>query len=763
MLKNTRAFTLVELLIVVTILLILGTIAFIYFESSLWEARDAKRKADMNEMVNVLELYQTEEGNFPEPSNGIDITYSGSIVMWTQGTFWESVSRLVKVFGQEYPKDPLHENEYTYSTTNNGKEFQLAAVRETLEEEEGLWELAWSDPIVPRANAASIETAYVLWDYNGFMVKGSSGAIDYYVATPSILTYDIADTDVISTITNQKLVYHEFFNLPHSYEPHMSVDSWFNFNVTDPLLFSGSTSDLKDETKLLDFDAKLKYVYATTPTESFDRYVSILEEEWLTSLKGFMQRKFKIDFRTYFNCKDILDAGDSEWDGQYLIDPDGPDGDPAYYVYCDMTTEGGWWTRIGNNHLQNGDFATGTGVVWAYEYSTDLNDIVALSTSIDGNDYALHQTGNYSSYYKVGFQDPSILKPGYEIRMTLWRSDYGSGAVEEGLTNVNVMWGKDSPWTVGTCTSWNGCYFKSFNGKLWQTSNFWPGWALSDITVAVKDPVATITNNYLEWWVLFDGFIPSTSYTSSYGGIYPYTASEKTIIDDWVKAGWFLISTNNEDTWDPLGEYYDMPTTEYGWWNVKWLVQNIDHPLVNGSSGLWVDLRWKILVWNYKHAVLWWEVLADDIIIARDFYAPYEPTVLLRKHEKGYILFVSDDGMFVQMNSGPSFDPNDNETALAAAIIDFWVETAAWINPHEWYVFHNRIHYNDGTFSTNGEDKIIETITIDDGGTDRVWTKELTRHKIYKTPDSFDWYIGLDANNNKDLYFTGLELELFYR
>jgi len=40
------------------------------------------------------------------------------------------------------------------------------------------------------------------------------------------------------------------------------------------------------------------------------------------------------------------------------------------------------------------------------------------------------------------------------------------------------------------------------------------------------------------------------------------------------------------------------------------------------------------------------------------------------------------------------------------------IETAAGINPREGYVFHNRIYYNDGTFSTNGEDTVLETLEV---------------------------------------------------
>ncbi len=52
------------------------------------------------------------------------------------------------------------------------------------------------------------------------------------------------------------------------------------------------------------------------------------------------------------SCKEILDAGGSVGDGLYTIDPDGDFGDPPFEVYCDMTAEGGGWTRIDIDYLR---------------------------------------------------------------------------------------------------------------------------------------------------------------------------------------------------------------------------------------------------------------------------------------------------------------------------------------------------------------------------------------------------------------------------
>jgi len=72
---NKKAFTLVELLVVMTVLSILATISFIYFFNSFAETRDSSRLSDLNNMVTNLELYYTQESKLPIPDTPVEIEY----------------------------------------------------------------------------------------------------------------------------------------------------------------------------------------------------------------------------------------------------------------------------------------------------------------------------------------------------------------------------------------------------------------------------------------------------------------------------------------------------------------------------------------------------------------------------------------------------------------------------------------------------------------------------------------------------------------
>ncbi len=248
--QKIKAFTLVELIVVITILAILGTIAFISLSWYSADARDSTRLSDMSSMKSSLELFNLESWRYPIPSNETAIIYSGATA-WTQWTFgdtvYANVSKLDKV-----PKDPSTDKEYVYSTTWPRNEFQLAWAFEGetlsyLNPSQASLKLGKEQLQVEAATKTA--KLKLSWSYNGKVLKVSSWATTYILAMPSIMTTTWSTVDTI--VNNNYLAYDGYKNLPYQYSGSYNTNPETNLNLVNSgslLVFSWDISVLSDST-----------------------------------------------------------------------------------------------------------------------------------------------------------------------------------------------------------------------------------------------------------------------------------------------------------------------------------------------------------------------------------------------------------------------------------------------------------------------------------------------------------------------------------
>jgi type II secretory pathway pseudopilin PulG len=111
--RKQLGFTMIELLVVTTIIIVITAIGLVSYTAANRNARNGKRKADLEMVRQALVLYRTDNGSYP----------SGSVFNTMMTTINDYTSATTVT-------DPKNEGVYVYAYTSDGIVFTLTAYLE---------------------------------------------------------------------------------------------------------------------------------------------------------------------------------------------------------------------------------------------------------------------------------------------------------------------------------------------------------------------------------------------------------------------------------------------------------------------------------------------------------------------------------------------------------------------------------------------------------------------------------------------------------
>ncbi len=130
--NKQRAFTLLELLIVMVILALLAGLGLMSFGTIQMKSRDSRRKQDLANVSKALETYYNDYGKYPASVDGLIVGCgAGGAEHCKWGSPWMDDKNTL--YMSVLPQDPASNQRYFYDWVNNNSYYLFARLENDLD------------------------------------------------------------------------------------------------------------------------------------------------------------------------------------------------------------------------------------------------------------------------------------------------------------------------------------------------------------------------------------------------------------------------------------------------------------------------------------------------------------------------------------------------------------------------------------------------------------------------------------------------------
>lgn len=198
-----KAFTLVELIVVITILAILWTIAFLSMQWYSADARNSKRVSDLNSISNAVNVWITNGTSIIAYVNGSGSALTGISIAWTWATVWSDYSAWPINYSTLWIKqadfqDPSSNTPYVlWATTKIGWKYEVASIKETWTTKSAI--ILWN--YVPRIITSSAVTwlSATAWSWTSTLTLWSSDLNKLFLSDTVVAWTNIWKITIVSS------------------------------------------------------------------------------------------------------------------------------------------------------------------------------------------------------------------------------------------------------------------------------------------------------------------------------------------------------------------------------------------------------------------------------------------------------------------------------------------------------------------------------------------------------------------------------------